>query len=272
MPTVKTEQRAPRILIVDDSPPEIRLLIERLRGTGYELSIALDGEQGYHRAVAIQPDLILLDVSMPKMDGLATCRLLKATQATASIPIIFLSSGAEIGQRLAGLVGGASDYVIKPYDAEEVLARINIHLSLANKGPKASPNAIEDVDTDTPAENEDKDRILVNAALNYINNNLRTGISPEKLARLIGTHEKKLTQAFRRLKGVTVSEQIRLERMRTAQRMLTHSALNVVAISEELGYSSAANFSSAFNRHTGMTPSAYRMRAKEGNTETFTQK
>ncbi|KAA0891099.1 response regulator [Pusillimonas sp. ANT_WB101] len=265
MPNTNTKRPAPRILIVDDTPPEVRLLIERLRGTGYELSVALDGEQGYHRAIAIQPDLILLDVDMPKMDGLATCRLLKATESTASIPIIFLSAGNHIDQRLTALLGGACDYVVKPYDAEEVLARINIHLSLARQAKKNQSSVEDDVDPADAVGDGDEDKILVNAALNYISNNLRTAVSPEKIARLIGTHEKKLTQAFRRLQGVTVAEHIRLEKMRAAQRMLEQTALSVVTISEELGFSSAANFSSAFNRHSGMTPSLYRIQAKEAH-------
>lgn len=263
MPNTNTEYPAPRILIVDDSPSEVRRLIERLRGTGYELSVALDGEQGYRRAVAIQPDLILLDVSMPKMDGLATCRLLKATASTASIPIIFLSSGNDIDQRLAGLLGGACDYVIKPYDAEEVMARINIHLTLARQIVKDQSHPDSETESSGATGDEDEDVILVNAALHYVSNNLRTTISPEKLARLIGTHEKKLTQAFRRLQGVTVAEYIRRKRIDEAQHMLAHTALSVVAIAEELGFSSAANFSSAFNRQAGITPSLYRMHEKK---------
>src|SRR3990167_4355443 len=120
----------PRILIVDDSVEDLHLLIAVLREKRFRLSIAFDGKQGYQRAISIQPDLILLDVNMPNTDGFAACRLLKANDQTRHIPIIFLTAATAPEQRVLGLTAGGVDYVIKPFFAEEVLARIQIHLNL----------------------------------------------------------------------------------------------------------------------------------------------
>jgi len=252
-----------QLLLIDDSPGEIRLLIEQLRSLGYGLSIALDGEQGYQRAVSLQPDLILLDANMPRMNGFALCRKLQATPATALIPVIFLSAAYDIESRLEGLRGGARDYVTKPYCTDEILAKIRLHLTLAPHS-WASP---DEAQPEGPAGSAsyDSDRALVHTAKRYIDSHLSVDFSLEDLARLSATNAKRLTLAFRRSAGTTVFEYVRQARMLAAQRMLAESGLSVVAIAEELGFSSAANFASAFNKYSGVTPSLYRQLARKGN-------
>lgn len=254
MPVYEAVLSDVHILIVEDNPDELRLLVERLRSSGCRISVAFDGVQGYNRAVAGLPDIILLDVSMPRLDGYALCRKLKATPSTAAIPVIFLSAGNAVDQRLTGLYSGACDYIIKPYSIDEVLARIRIHLSLASwktKAPAAQPAGISS-----------PDQILVGTAECYLREHLADPISLEGLARLLGTNEKRLTRAFRTCKGTTVFEYLRQERMRVARRLLVESTLSVVAISEELGFSSAANFSTAFHKHFGSPPSIFRQSSR----------
>src|SRR5690606_39998781 len=88
---------------------------------------------------AMTPDLILLDVQMPKKDGFAVARLLKADAITAHIPLLFLSASADIQDRLTGLRAGAVDYILKPFQALEVVERVRIHLALA--GDRSGPDA-----------------------------------------------------------------------------------------------------------------------------------
>src|SRR5512141_186006 len=120
----------PSILLVDDSPDELRLLSDMLRAGRFRLIVASDGRQGYQRAVSRLPDLILMDVSMPELDGFTACRLLKADPATRHIPVIFLTAKNAPEERLNGFRLGGIDYVSKPFLAEEVIARIRIHLNL----------------------------------------------------------------------------------------------------------------------------------------------
>lgn len=241
------------MLIIDDRVDELRLLIDLVRREGYRISIAFDGAQGYQRAQALQPDLILMDVSMPVLNGFDACRLLQSDTATAGIPIIFLSSASDVDARLQGLRTGGVDYVVKPYSPEEVLARIRIHLRrntdvepVASDGPLLLAGAAQ------------KDRTLVNAARDYLTSRLSHPPSMAQIAKALHTNEKRISRAFRNELGITVFEFLRQERLRRATRMLSETALTIVQIAEELGYSSSANFATAFRAHTGQTPSEFR--------------
>ncbi|XAH25998.1 response regulator [Xylophilus sp. GW821-FHT01B05] len=239
------------ILLIDDNLDELRLLADILRSARYRLSVALDGAQGYHRAVASPPDLILLDVSMPRMDGFATARLLKAHAATAAVPIIFLSAASTLEERLQGLRVGGVDYVLKPFDAEEVLARIQVHLTLAgNSAPLPKQVAAP--------EGDDADAVFVRAAMRYLTLNLRSEHSLDSVAHAVGTHSKRLSRAFRAQLSQTVFEFLRQERLREAQRLLSQTSLGVLDVAAEVGFASAANFATAFREQVGVTPTAYR--------------
>ena len=119
-----------RILIVDDTPANIQALATILRSKGYQISAATNGKQAIEVLARIQPDLILLDVMMPEMDGFETCRRLKATQQWRQIPVIFLTSKTETADIVQGFELGAVDYVAKPFNAHELLARVNTHLTM----------------------------------------------------------------------------------------------------------------------------------------------
>ena len=243
------------VLIVDDNPDELRLLIEILRGAGLRISVAFDGAQGYHRAVSSVPDLILMDVFMPRMNGLVACRLLKADSVTAAIPVIFLSAAASPEERVQGLEEGGVDYVLKPFVPAEVLARVRIHLDLARR-PVAAP--VKPAQPAPPVAN-DEDHVLVRAATRYLRVNLSEPHTLDAVARAVGTHEKRLSQAFRQHLGMSVFQFLREERVREASRLLTRTSLSVGAIAAEMGFSSAANFATAFRERTGVTPTAFRL-------------
>ena len=100
----RTVNRVPHLLIADDRVIELRLLLEMIQQTGYRISVAFDGEQAYQRAQALQPDLILLDVQMPGLNGINACRLIRNNPATRHIPIIFLSAAHELHDRLVANV------------------------------------------------------------------------------------------------------------------------------------------------------------------------
>lgn len=118
------------ILIVEDSPESAQFLRQLLVAAGYAVRQALDGEMALLSVQTKLPDLILLDVRMPVMDGFEVCRRLKANPATAEVPVIFLSALKEMDAIVAGFRAGAVDYVSKPYQAEEILARVQTQLEL----------------------------------------------------------------------------------------------------------------------------------------------
>jgi len=124
--------RKPAILIVDDAPDNISLLRAMLLRQGYQTFVATSGERALEIAQRIQPDLVLLDVVMPGVDGLETCRRLKAQPATANIPVIFMSARGETEDIVAGFDIGAADYIPKPLRMEEVCARVRAQLRLSS--------------------------------------------------------------------------------------------------------------------------------------------
>ena len=126
----KVTDGRPRVLIVDDSHDNRRLLETILGKQGYQTMIAADGEQAISMALWHEPDLILLDVMMPRMDGYQVCEELKRDQRFAEVPIIFLSALSEAVDRVKGLEMGAVDYINKPFHTGEVLARVKTQIQL----------------------------------------------------------------------------------------------------------------------------------------------
>ncbi|HLO68064.1 MAG TPA: response regulator [Holophaga sp.] len=118
------------ILIVDDLPKNLQVLALLLDKAGHRVSMAMDGAQALAMVEAEPPDLILLDVMMPGLDGLETCRRLKAKEATREIPVIFLTAKAELEDLQEGFSLGAVDYVTKPFRGGELLARVATHVAL----------------------------------------------------------------------------------------------------------------------------------------------
>jgi CheY-like chemotaxis protein/AraC-like DNA-binding protein len=246
--------RCAHILLIDDNIDEMQLLLAALRGEGHRLSMAFDALQGYRRATALHPDLILLDVRMGGADGFAACRLLKADPSTAHIPVIFVTSSCSVEERLTGLHEGAVDYILKPYEPAEVLARVAVHLVLASS-KHARPHA------ETPPDGQEKagpDRVIALAAQRVVLSDLANVPPLPELAARVGTHEKRLSRVFRELTGRTVFEFVREARLSEARRLLAESALSVEEVGLAVGFSSAANFSTAFRERFPTTPSGFR--------------
>jgi len=120
----------PGILIVDDTPINLRLLSRMLSEYGYHTRPVLSGEQALAAAQTLPPDLILLDIRMPEMDGYQVCQRLKADERTRDIPILFISALSETEDKVKALAAGGVDYITKPFRLEEVVARVQTHLAL----------------------------------------------------------------------------------------------------------------------------------------------
>jgi sigma-B regulation protein RsbU (phosphoserine phosphatase) len=126
----KTNKITESILLVDDQPANLQVLMNTLERLGCKLLVAKNGETALTIAQKVRPDLILLDIMMPGIDGFEVCRRLKANPDTEKIPVIFLSALGDTGDKVRGLQLGAVDYVAKPFQPEEVIARVNTHLTI----------------------------------------------------------------------------------------------------------------------------------------------
>jgi PAS domain S-box-containing protein len=120
----------PTILIIDDTPANLSVLVDLFEDRGYRIAIAQDGEEGLQRVQWIQPDLILLDVMLPGENGFQICQHLKAQEKTRDIPVIFMTSLASTEHKVRGFAAGGVDYLTKPLQLDEVLARVDVHLKL----------------------------------------------------------------------------------------------------------------------------------------------
>lgn len=135
----------PTILIIDDNPTNISVLFDLLEKSNFKTLMALDGEQGVIHAENGQPDIILLDILMPGMDGFETCKILKDNPKTYRIPIIFMTAVTETEQKIKGFSLGAADYITKPFHHEEVISRIKTHLMIRRQQQKLEElNATKD--------------------------------------------------------------------------------------------------------------------------------
>jgi phosphate regulon transcriptional regulator PhoB len=131
-----------RVLIVEDEPDIRELVVHHLKREGYQVSVAASGEEALRQVQASPPDLVLLDLMMPAMNGLEVCRRLRQDPVTASLPIVMLTAKGDEIDRVLGLEIGADDYVVKPFSPKELLARVRAVLRRSRPAPGASPTTL----------------------------------------------------------------------------------------------------------------------------------
>lgn len=250
------------VLLIDDSVADLRLLMDMMTLRDLRVSVALNGDRGYQQAILLKPSLVLMDVRMPGMDGIATCRLLKAHPAVRTIPVIFLTAANDLTERLEGFAAGAVDYIGKPFEVQEVLARVGVHLQRT-----VAPLETSDPSQLAVSSEASMDMRLVVAAQQVLRETIANPPSLDRLARLVGTNRRRLNESFQALCGQPVFGWLREERMRQANSQVSGSQTSFSVISDALGYSTPANFSKAFRQRFGCSPSEMRARL-QGLSET----
>ena len=246
----------PHILVIDDEPDALGAPFAAMRASGWRVSVATDGAQGCRRAELLGPDLILLDVRLPGMDGFAVCRRLRELPRTCAIPVLFLTIAGTPEERLEGLTHGAVDYVMKSCTPAELLARIQIHLELARRQAKPARG-------DAPAMPDAE--VTLRAATRLIGEELAAVPPLAVIAERVGVTENRLSAIFRGQLGTTVFAWIREERLRQGRGLLVDTTLDVQAIASAVGFRGAGNFSTAFRERHGITPSRYREELRVGH-------
>ncbi len=140
VPTKRVNMTAKaRILVADDEPHIRRILQFLLEQEGFEVQMAEDGEEAWKAVASFQPDLVLLDVMMPRMDGFAVLEIIRAGFETARLPVILLTAKGEEADKVKGLKGGANDYIIKPFNHDELLLRVSNLLEATRREREANP-------------------------------------------------------------------------------------------------------------------------------------
>src|ERR671917_948446 len=139
----EAEGPTPVILVADDEPVNLALIKRRLEWEEYVIHTAQNGSEAVEKARRLLPDLIILDVMMPVLDGLQACRLLKEDAMTRDIPVIFLSALDDVDTKISGLSLGANDYISKPFRVEELLARVAVAIRLKRERDELRHSAEE---------------------------------------------------------------------------------------------------------------------------------
>lgn len=246
-----------RILVVDDDEDERLLLANYLQQEGCRVYLAHDGLDGLKKVALVNPEAILMDVGMPLCDGLSACRALQQDPRTRPIPVIFLTGAAYPQDRVNGLMAGAVDYVTKPFVFDELRLRLIVHLRARQAGAPTAATPSSDTAAALSMQSS-LDTILFQSARRRLLRQLQQTTDLADLASALGTNAKRLNEAFRKCVGVTVFEYLREERMREACTLLAETTLEVQAIATSLGFSTGANFATAFKDRYGLSPREYR--------------
>ncbi len=249
-------QRESEIVLVVEDNPDMRQYIQQCLQEDYRIIKAVNGKSGFQKASAITPDLIISDVMMPEMDGLALCEMLKTDQRTSHIPVILLTARAERDDKLEGLATGANDYLTKPFDAQELRLKIK-NLLISRK------QLWEKFKNETAPELADMqltslDRKFLERAIAIIEKHLDDAeFETKTFAEEISLSRSQLNRKLRALTGQSTRDFIRTLRLKRAAQLLRSHTGNVSEIAYQVGFNHLSHFAKIFKEMYGQAPSIY---------------
>ncbi len=256
------------LLLIDDDPLNIELVKAYLSDYGFTIRSSLNGRGGLDLARKERPDLIILDVQMPLMDGFEVCRRLKEDPETQHIPVIFFSMSGDVEQKVKGFQHGAVDYITKPVQKKELIARVVNHLNYhrIRRNLEHRLESYQEYYGPLPeGEISEEAGRLSRLALQRIEKVREKLIEDpddpptlEELGEMFGVNIKRLSREFQAVHGMTMFAWLRDYRLREAARMLRETTLPVEQIAQMNGYNGGANFATAFKRRFRVSPRDYR--------------
>jgi len=251
----------PVILLVEDNEDFRFYLKDNLRND-YKVIEAADGKEGWQKALAGHPHLIVSDISMPSMDGIALTRKLKADKRTSHIPVILLTALTGEGQQLEGLGTGANDYITKPFSFEVLNAKIKNLLELRNTLKTAYTRQIRVLPPEVAIESDDER--LLSRVVGYLEENLNNPqLSVEQLSRALGMSRSSLYSKLLEITGQKPVEYIRSFKLEKAAILLEKRDLTIAEVAYLTGFSTPNYFARAFKTRFSMLPSEYVARTRE---------
>lgn len=252
-PQEPPKEGKPIILVVEDNA-DLRAYIREFLQSDYAVQEGGDGKEGLERALDIVPDLVISDVMMPGMDGMELCRALRQDVRTSHVPVILLTARAGTDSKIEGLDIGADDYVTKPFDAKELLARVRNLIELRRQLRKKFSAGVALKPGEVTVTSLD-DALLkkVMSTVERCMGDESFGV--EELARDVAISRRHLDRKLLGLTNFSTSELIRYMRLRRAHELLTKNAGTVAQIAFEVGFGSPSYFSSCFQEQFGCLPS-----------------
>jgi signal transduction histidine kinase/ligand-binding sensor domain-containing protein/CheY-like chemotaxis protein/AraC-like DNA-binding protein len=242
----------PIVLIIEDNA-DVRAYIREYLASSYEVREARDGEEGINRAQETIPDLIISDVMMPKQDGYAVCRTLKTDERTCHIPVILLTAKAGSESKIEGLETGADDYLVKPFEPKELLARVKNLIELRktlrqrfSMGTALRPGEVAVSSLDD---------VFLKKVIGTVERNIGDeNFGVEDLAREACLGRVQLYRKLRALTSLSPAEFIRYIRLHRAMDLLKKNAGTVAEVAYSVGYGNSSHFAARFREIFGITP------------------
>ena len=244
----------PLLLIIEDNFEVRKYIIEVLQ-EHYQTAEAFNGEDGLEKAFNLIPDLIISDIMMPKMDGTKLCHMLKTDSRTSHIPLVLLTAKATLKDKIEGLETGADDYIMKPFESQELKARIK-NLLDQRKRIHAHFQKYEIVFDGSNLTSIDQK--FLNNVVEVINKNMEDeNFSVEIFAENLAISRSLLHKKLTALTGETPNELIRRIRLNKAAKLIEQKSGNISEIALQVGFSNPSYFSECFYKQFGFKPSQY---------------
>ncbi len=247
------------LLLIEDNE-DVRQYVSGILCGSYLITEASDGEEGLNKAFDLIPDLIISDIMMPKLDGIHLCSTLKTDNRTSHIPLILLTAKAALNDKIEGLETGADDYMTKPFEAEELKAKIKSLLDQRKRmheyfrQHELFSNDIKDITS--------VDRKFLNETVRLINENLSdSSFSVELLARYLAVSRQLLYKKLVCLVGESPNEFIRRIRLNRSLKLIECKSANISEIALEVGFSNPSYFAECFQKQFGVLPSQYHQKS-----------
>ena len=257
--TIYEKEPQPLLLLVEDNS-DVRNYIKNNIKKEFRILEAVNGDEGWNKCIESPsdgPDLIVSDVMMPKMDGFELCEKIKNDERTSHIPVILLTAKAASSDKIEGYKTGADDYIMKPFEPEELKARIeNLIEQRKRIHEHFKKHGLFEIDEKnvTPV-----DQRFLQSAIEIINKNLADpGFNVEKFADNLALHRSLLHRKFVALVGESPVEFIRRIRLTKAAEMIEANFGNLSEIALEVGFNNPAYFSDCFKKQFGIAPSQYK--------------
>ena len=253
----ETSSSGKRILVVDDDE-EIRNYICLELGKYYKFGTATNGKEALSELLAGNYDLVVSDVMMPEMDGFTMLRMIKTNMNISHIPVIMLTSKADVGNRLEGLERGADAFMAKPFDMKELHLTIDNLINNRQRLKGKFSGAQQQADKIEQKEVKGNDEILMERIMKAVNKNLSdSDFNVDMLTQEVGISRAQLHRKMKEMTGISTSEFIRNIRLEQAARLLKEQKINVTQVAYATGFSNLAHFSTVFRKHFGVSPSEF---------------
>jgi len=246
-----------RVLVVDDDEEICRYISTEL-GRYYRFTTCSNGKEGIRELLTNEFDVVVSDVMMPEMDGFTMLRMIKTNVNIAHIPVVMLTSKADVANRLEGLERGADAFLAKPFDLEELHMVIENLIQGRQRLKGKYSGAQQQVDKLEQPEVKGNDELLMERIMKAVNKNLsNSDFNVDMLTQEVGISRAQLHRKMKEMTGISTSEFIRNIRLEQAARLLREQKINVTQVAYTVGFSNLAHFSTIFRKHFGISPSEY---------------